>query len=243
MAASTTTTKPQLELRQLTPADIPTYQDIRNLVFTPTVNKILYGKTSGIYSASTRDSVIAKYQSEVEKDSAYFVGCFNAAGTMIAAARWRLEGYQDDKVTPRTQEQHDADKSLSALGDPYPESDVQVWNAFFKQMNDAKTEYMGARPYMCLDTLITHPEHRRQGAAKLLVEWGCKNADERGIEAYLESSQMGVPLYEGCGFRRVGEIWADVEGGRQVFVVSEGCIGGESWLTNVVQCMIRPARS
>ena len=36
---------------------------------------------------------------------------------------------------------------------------------------------------------FVHPEHRRRGAAKLLVGWGCHEADLLGIEAFCRSHQ------------------------------------------------------
>ena len=47
---------------------------------------------------------------------------------------------------------------------------------------------------------FVHPEHRRRGAASLLVGWGTKKADELGIEAFVEATDDGKPCYEALGF-------------------------------------------
>lgn len=44
----------------------------------------------------------------------------------------------------------------------------------------------------------------------MLVAWGCEKADEAGVEAYLEASPMGAPMYARHGFKAVGEINIDL---------------------------------
>ena len=36
------------------------------------------------------------------------------------------------------------------------------------------------------------------------MDWGLKMADERGLEAWLDASEFGAPLYEKYGFRKIG---------------------------------------
>ena len=48
--------------------------------------------------------------------------------------------------------------------------------------------------------LFVHPEHRRRGAARQLVEWGVHEADRLGLETFIEATDDGKPLYEACGF-------------------------------------------
>lgn len=55
-------------------------------------------------------------------------------------------------------------------------------------------------PRAVLELCFVHPSHRRRGAGRLLVEWGTKKADELGVEAFVESTPDGRPLYESCGF-------------------------------------------
>ena len=51
-----------------------------------------------------------------------------------------------------------------------------------------------------LDLIITAPEYRRQGAASLLVQWGCDLADQNGVVAYLDAYEPAAPLYYKHGF-------------------------------------------
>ena len=39
----------------------------------------------------------------------------------------------------------------------------------------------------------------------MLVEWGLQKADELGLEAFVESTLDGKPLYESCGFTTMNE--------------------------------------
>lgn len=58
-----------------------------------------------------------------------------------------------------------------------------------------------------LNMCFVHPDHRRRGAASLLVEWGTKKADEMGVEAFIESTDDGKPLYERYGFANMNEFY------------------------------------
>ena len=58
----------------------------------------------------------------------------------------------------------------------------------------------------------------------MLVRWGCERADETGVEAFLEASVMGAPMYARHGFQPVKEVDLDLRkwGGkeRMTFIVS-----------------------
>jgi GNAT superfamily N-acetyltransferase len=51
-----------------------------------------------------------------------------------------------------------------------------------------------------LDQVVTHPAHRRKGAAVLLMQWGIDKADQLGLEACIESVPSARPVYERYGF-------------------------------------------
>ncbi|KAI9149012.1 hypothetical protein HJFPF1_11056 [Paramyrothecium foliicola] len=56
-----------------------------------------------------------------------------------------------------------------------------------------------------LNILYTHPEHRRQGVADFIMEWGKQKADEMGVEMWLDATEYGVPVYKKHGFIVVGK--------------------------------------
>lgn len=54
--------------------------------------------------------------------------------------------------------------------------------------------------------LATLPEHQDRGAASLLIRWGLDRADRDGLEAYVEASLAGAPVYEHFGWRTSGRV-------------------------------------
>ncbi|KAF5019813.1 hypothetical protein F66182_8182 [Fusarium sp. NRRL 66182] len=60
---------------------------------------------------------------------------------------------------------------------------------------DAPRARMGARPQVYVNILFTHPDHRRQGVASVIMDWSKKKADEMGVELWLDSTEQGVPVY------------------------------------------------
>ena len=75
-----------------------------------------------------------------------------------------------------------------------------------------------------LDFLCVHPEYRRQGLGKMLVQWGVDRAVEEKVVCGLEASGMGKGLYEGLGFRVLGvqDVFDD-EGSRGYVMMWDGC--------------------
>lgn len=62
------------------------------------------------------------------------------------------------------------------------------------------------------------------------MQWGLRQADEEGAEAYLEASPDAVPLYERLGFREAGRT--------DTFIENERVKG--VWYRNLF--MLRPAK-
>ncbi|MCJ1321693.1 hypothetical protein MMC15_007038 [Xylographa vitiligo] len=63
---------------------------------------------------------------------------------------------------------------------------------------------------LLLNLLCVDPASQRGGAGTALVRWGTKIADERGVEAILESTLAGRHLYEQNGFYVVEKMEWDV---------------------------------
>jgi ribosomal-protein-alanine N-acetyltransferase len=57
-------------------------------------------------------------------------------------------------------------------------------------------------------TLATHPDHRRQGLARVLMDlWHAKTRDRGATRAFLEVAADNTPaisLYESCGYAQCG---------------------------------------
>ncbi|KAI4129551.1 MAG: hypothetical protein LQ338_002187 [Usnochroma carphineum] len=73
------------------------------------------------------------------------------------------------------------------------------------QLMGTRAERM-VRPCLLLEICYVHPSYRRQGAGNMLVQWGTQKADELGLEAFVESTADGKPLYAKHGFHCTNEI-------------------------------------
>ncbi|KAK1719712.1 acetyltransferase [Colletotrichum lupini] len=71
----------------------------------------------------------------------------------------------------------------------------EVCDLFFAREEAERGRVMGGEGHYYLDTLVTHPEYQRRGAASMLLAWGCALADEDGVAA-----KAGKGLYERFGF-------------------------------------------
>jgi GNAT superfamily N-acetyltransferase len=47
------------------------------------------------------------------------------------------------------------------------------------------------------------PEYRGMGLSHLFLRWGVEKADALGLEAWLDASEFGAPVYKKYGFREV----------------------------------------
>jgi GNAT superfamily N-acetyltransferase len=83
------------------------------------------------------------------------------------------------------------------------DADFARLDAFNKVMNDVHKKYW-EQEYannFRLDLLCTIPAHRRKGAGTMLTRWGMDLAIMEGANVGVESSPMGLPLYERLGFK------------------------------------------
>jgi hypothetical protein len=219
---------PNLAVSLLTPDEAETYVHIRNTTFLPTVNQILYSRAGGNASAATLARVAQETRTNIAK-GVIFLKCVDTrTGEIVAAARWRYVKPKTEGAKERTWEE--VEEGFNDLMTPYEETEPAMLDALFALFNGRKREYLGNRPYYVLDTLVTLGQHERRGAGSLLVKWGCDRADEQGVEAYLEASEMGEPMYRRHGFESKGVMELDLRkyGGKEVmrFIVS---MSGSEW--------------
>ncbi|PSN61369.1 acyl-CoA N-acyltransferase [Corynespora cassiicola Philippines] len=198
---------PNLTVSLLTPGEAPQYQSIRHETFRDTVNKILYTREP---SEKTQARVVAEIKDAITDKGVLYLKCVDkATGDIIAGARWRYLRPKDPEASLRTDEELDADLSVP---EPFDESDPGLFRSLFTLFHAGKRRHLANRPYYCLDTLVTHPNHHRRGAGSMLIEWGTTKADEAGVECYLEASPMGEPLYAKHGFERLEEVGLNLRG-------------------------------
>ncbi|KAJ5654752.1 acetyltransferase [Penicillium lividum] len=89
----------------------------------------------------------------------------------------------------------------------------ELCEAFVTRGESNRKRVMGDQKHICmfsrsmsasgikdLDIVATHPEYQRQGAASMLVKWGCDLADVEGLKTYVSASRNGASLYVKFGF-------------------------------------------
>lgn len=59
--------------------------------------------------------------------------------------------------------------------------------------------------------MAVHPLYRRLGIGTLLMEIGVSIADKHNIEAWMEASPMGKPLYQKHGFQSLFKVAFDTQ--------------------------------
>jgi len=204
---------PNLVVSVLTPDEAPQWMRIRHAAFVDDMNKIFYSNAPA--SEKTLDRVVQEIRDNIKKGVMYTKCVDTSTNEIVAGARWTYHRPSDPNATLRTPEEVDEELKVT---EPYAEGHPEVWNALFSLLYPNKREIMGLRSYYSLDTLVTHPDHHRRGAGSLLLKEGLDKADELGVEAYLEASLMGRPLYERWGYEPIKDIALDLRrwGGEDV---------------------------
>ncbi|KAI1139235.1 hypothetical protein F5Y05DRAFT_381212 [Hypoxylon sp. FL0543] len=93
---------------------------------------------------------------------------------------------------------------------------TRLWREYVVPRSKAINDSQGKGAYV-LELLAVHPDYQRLGAGTALVKWGTKAADEKGVAAVVEATQIGRHLYERCGLR------TEIE--EMVFDVGEEFVG------------------
>ena len=53
---------------------------------------------------------------------------------------------------------------------------------------------------------VVHPDHRGKGVGTLLLDFNSRELDAKGIEGFVEASELGRPAYQKAGYRVVMKI-------------------------------------
>ncbi|RAL03360.1 GNAT family N-acetyltransferase [Aspergillus ibericus CBS 121593] len=173
------------QLHPLTADDLPALVDLWYDAFSIPINLRLFPDTAGV-----RAWLAAYHRASLERpDQHYLKITADSASSppLVAMVKW--------------------DFNTTAPGHRFPvwhaDSDRPFCDDFFGSMDEARRTIMGPRPHYYLDTLLTHPDYQRQGAASRLIRWGCDRADHDGRPIWVDASPEGAALYQRFGFRDV----------------------------------------
>ncbi|PYH88708.1 acyl-CoA N-acyltransferase [Aspergillus ellipticus CBS 707.79] len=184
------------QLHPITAEDIPYLVDLWYTGFNHPINLRLFPDTPGV-----RTWLTDFHLSTLVHPDPHYLKITSDTGPalpFIAFVKWDLNTTADDPG-----------HTFPAW---HPESDRDFCEAFFGSMDVARRKILQGRKHYYLDTLVTHPDYRRQGAASMLIEWGCEVADRAGRPIWVDASEDGVALYERFGFRDVSVAGVTPEG-------------------------------
>ncbi|TID27490.1 acyl-CoA N-acyltransferase [Venturia nashicola] len=136
------------------------------------------------------------------KGNYFFTVTDGSTNKVIANAHWEF--------TPANASDEEMEE-LSTKPSPPPDAHADAWNDFFGYLSAQRRKFLGKQRMGFLHVLTTHPDHHRRGAGSLLLKHFLDAVDEEGIEAYLEASEAGKPLYARFGFKPVFEQTFDLE--------------------------------
>ncbi|KAM5434744.1 hypothetical protein MferCBS31731_006516 [Microsporum ferrugineum] len=127
----------------------------------------------------------------------HLLKCVDETGEILAFAKWNIY-VGGPEALERWREQVKTGEDMIV-----PEgANVEGYRYCMGKLFENRKLFFGeeGKENCVLALLATDPAHERRGAGTLLVNWGCDIADKHGVEAYLEASQKGYPVYARRGF-------------------------------------------
>lgn len=91
------------------------------------------------------------------------------------------------------------------------EGRVPEWKALYQYAASSSSPTDLADTILELEYLVANPLMQRRGAGSRLLTWGVEQADKQNVLLCLESTPLGVPLYERFGFQEVAVIKDDMK--------------------------------
>lgn len=127
----------------------------------------------------------------------------------IAMARWR---YYPDlpqqaakvNVPPGLAEMVKPDGDLSAgtwtMLNSCADTNTEMYEAMMDYMHEIYYKFMSGKPHYLIELLGTAHEAQGTGAGRLLLETLAREADERGVETFVQTNNIVVKFYEKMGY-------------------------------------------
>lgn len=116
-------------------------------------------------------------------------------GLIISWAKTETKAYTQDELASPPDSGHENEALMN-----------RDWFALNEKL---KRDYMGTQKHCYISMLATQPTYQHHGAGTMLLEDILTEADEAGVECYLEATDTAKPLYEKHGFEMVNELRFD----------------------------------
>ncbi|KAM3415767.1 hypothetical protein BST61_g9278 [Cercospora zeina] len=116
-------------------------------------------------------------------------------GLIISFAKSEFKMYTEDELASPADSGHEHEAIMN-----------REWFALNEQL---RREYMGTRRHCYISMLATLCAYQHRGAGRMLLDAILREADDAGIECYLEATGTAKPLYERRGFQTVNVLEFD----------------------------------
>lgn len=140
----------------------------------------------------------------------------NPSGPILGVAAW----YWVDNPQNSTQN--------IPWGDPSPEVHLECYEASLGALRRWRLNYFHERnqPFIYMAILTVMPEVQRRGVGSALLREGLREADRRGLPAFIEASPSGLGLYKKFGWEEKLKTTVNLKdyGGEDVECVTVGLV-------------------
>ncbi|RFU31048.1 hypothetical protein B7463_g5283, partial [Scytalidium lignicola] len=132
---------------------------------------------------------------------------------VISLARWVRAAPKEGAMMSDGYGAKEDDEQIERWPDFVDGIDANLAGPLFMSFESHRQQLMGLRRHYYMELLCTDVEYAHQGAASLMLQYGCDKADEEDVECYVDASPMARPLYEQFGFEmRMEERMPDAGG-------------------------------
>jgi len=97
-------------------------------------------------------------------------------------------------------------EELASSADAGHEGEPKMNRDWFALNERLRREYIGTALHCYIGMLATEPRYQHNGAGTMLLEEILAEADDAGVEVYLEATDTAKPLYERHGFVAITEL-------------------------------------
>ncbi|KAF2769946.1 hypothetical protein EJ03DRAFT_343029 [Teratosphaeria nubilosa] len=116
-------------------------------------------------------------------------------GDIVSFAKTEIKTYTKDELVSAADSGHEQEPQMN-----------RDWFALNERL---RREYMGTRRHCYIAMLATEPRFQHNGAGTMLLESILADADDAGLEVYLEGTDTAKAMYLKHGFRAVNDIYFD----------------------------------
>ena len=92
-----------------------------------------------------------------------------------------------------------------------PGANLALGEHFLDALYRPRDFHMRGKAYFFMHILCVLPEYQRKGIGKRMLEWGLKQADELGVECWIDATPAGLGLYKQYGWKEVTTTTVDLE--------------------------------